>query len=177
MQKKENYIEQRLAVTLVDLLAGKELNDISVRELCDKAGVGRASFYRHFASKEEVLERHAKYLLEKWAEEFESDPASKPDNVFASLFFQLKDQQSFFELLHKTGRDGILRAAIRSKIKLINDLPNEAAYQKAFIADGISGWVEEWIARGMQESPDELNRQLGYYFTQVMPTLSKLYKE
>lgn len=92
MRGKENYIEQRLAETLIVLLASKELNKISVRELCDKAGVGRASFYRHFASKEEILERHAKYLLEKWAEEFEADPASKPENVFASLFRHLKQK-------------------------------------------------------------------------------------
>ena len=55
------------------------------------------------------------------------------------------------------------------------DLSNEYAYQKVFFADGISGWIEEWINRGMPETPVQLNQQLGQYFTQVLPTPSKLY--
>ena len=53
---KESYVEQKLADTLIELLKNKELQDISVRELCDKAGVGRASFYRHFQNKEDILD-------------------------------------------------------------------------------------------------------------------------
>lgn len=175
MQSKDYYVEQKLAETLIDLLNTKSLDEISVRELCNKAGIGRASFYRHYQNKEEILDRHAQSLIQKWTVEFEAAPDSRPWNVFESLFHHLKEHQSFYETLHKTGRDSILRAAIRAKIGLTNDLSNEDAYQKVFFADGISGWVEEWIDRGMPETPESLNQQLGQYFTQVLPTLSKLY--
>lgn len=175
MQSKDYYVEQKLAEALIELLNTSPLNEISVRELCNKAGVGRASFYRHFQSKEEILERHAQSLIQKWAEEFEVAPDSRPWNVFESLFHHLKEHQSFYEALHKTGRDSILRAAIRTRIGLTSNLSNEDAYQKIFFADGISGWVEEWIDRGLPETPEKLNQQLGQYFTKVLPTLSKLY--
>ena len=175
MQSKDYYVEQKLAEALIELLNTRPLNEISVRELCNKAGVGRASFYRHFQSKEEILERHAQSLIQKWAEEFEVAPDSRPWNVFESLFHHLKEHQSFYEALHKTGRDSILRAAIRTRIGLTSNLSNEDAYQKIFFADGISGWVEEWIDRGLPETPEKLNQQLGQYFTKVLPTLSKLY--
>ena len=55
MQSKDYYVEQKLAEALIELLNTSPLNEISVRELCNKAGVGRASFYRHFQSKEEIL--------------------------------------------------------------------------------------------------------------------------
>lgn len=175
MPGKDYYVEQQLAETLIELLDTKPLDEISVRELCDAAGVGRASFYRHFQCKEDILERHARSLIEKWAAAFESSPDSRPRNVFESLFHFIKEHQAFYETLHKTGRDGVLRAAIRTRMGLTDDLANEDAYQKAFFSDGISGWIEEWIDRGMQETPDELNRQLGRYFTQVLPVLGKLY--
>lgn len=175
MQSKDNYIEQKLAETLIDLLHTRSLDEISVLELCNKAGVGRASFYRHYQNKEEILDRHAKSLIQKWAAEFEAAPDSRPWNVFESLFHHLKEHQTFYETLHKTGRERILRTAIRAKIGLTDDLSNEDAYKKVFFADGISGWVEEWIDRGMPESPKKLNQQLGQYFTQVLPILSKLY--
>lgn len=175
MQSIDNYVEQKLAETLIDLLNTRSLDEISVRELCNKAGIGLASFYRHYQSKEEILDRHAQSLIQKWAAEFEASPDSRPWNVFESLFHHLKEHQTFYEVLHKTERDNILRAAIRAKIGLTNDLSNEDVYQKVFFADGISGWVEEWIDRGMPETPEKINQQLGQYFTQVLPTLSKLY--
>lgn len=49
---KANYAEQQLAKALIELLKNKDLDKISIRELCDRAGVGRATFYRHYHSKE-----------------------------------------------------------------------------------------------------------------------------
>ena len=169
------YVEQQLAETLIELLKSMSLDEISVRELCVRAGVGRASFYRHFQSKEEILERHAQFLIKEWAKELESDPGAKPWNVFESLFNHIKKHQTFYEVLHKTGRDAILRVSLREKIGLTGKLPNEDAYQKVFFADGISGWIEEWIERGMQETPDELNELLCHYFNEVLSHLGKVF--
>ncbi len=170
------YVEQQLAKTLVELLKDKDFGEISIRELCNRAGVGRASFYRHYRSKEEVLERHAQFLIMTWAKELESDPDAKPRDVFESLFRHIKKHQVFYEILHKTGRDSVLQASLREKIGLTENLPNEDAYQKVFFADGVSGWIEEWIERGMQETPDELTALLYHYFNAVLSNLSKIFK-
>ena len=34
------------------------------------------------------------------------------------------------------------------------------AYTKSFIAYGTYGWIEEWIARGMEESADTMAEML-----------------
>lgn len=172
---KESYVEQKLADTLIELLRNKELQDISVRELCDKAGVGRASFYRHFQNKEDILDRHARSLIKEWTKEFESSPNTKPWEVFQSLFCHIKKYQTFYEVLHKTGRDTILRTSLREKIGWTKNLSNADAYQKIFFADGISGWIEEWIERGMKESPDKLDQMLQHYFTNILSHLDDLY--
>ena len=172
---KVYYVEQQLAKTLVELLKNKTFDEISIRELCDKAGVGRASFYRHYRSKEEVLERHAQFLIMKWTKELESNPNAKPWDVFESLFCHIKKHQDFYEVLHKTGRDSVLRVSLRKKIGLTKEVTNEDAYQKVFFADGISGWVEEWIERGMQETPDALNKSLCCYFNEVLSNLGKIF--
>lgn len=57
-----NYIKEQLAITLFDLIKTKEFSDISISELVNKAGVGRASFYRKYTSKEDVL---SQYIIEK----------------------------------------------------------------------------------------------------------------
>lgn len=178
MKKKPNqnyYVEQQLVDALIALLKHKSLNEISVRELCNQAGVGRASFYRHYQSKEEVLERHARFLIKEWSQELESDSGAKPWDVFESLFCQLKEHQAFYEVLHKTGRDNVLRISLREKIGLTKDLSNSDAYQKVFFADGVSGWIEEWIERGMQETPAELNELFASYFNTVLANLAGIF--
>ena len=170
------YVEQQLAKTLLELLKDKDFGEISIRELCNRAGVGRASFYRHYRSKEEVLERHAQFLIMKWTKELESNPDAKPWDVFESLFCHIKKHQAFYEVLHKTGRDSVLRVSLRKKIGLTKEVTNEDAYQKVFFADGISGWVEEWIERGMQETPDALNKSLCCYFNEVLSNLGNIFK-
>ena len=172
---KANYAEQQLAKALIELLKNNDLDKISIRELCDRAGVGRATFYRHYHSKEEILERHAQFLIMKWTNEMESDPNAKPWDIFESLFRHIKKHRTFYEVLHKTGKDSILRTSLREKIGMTGKLSNEEAYDKVFFADGISGWIEEWIERGMQETPVELNSALYHYFNEVLSNLGKIF--
>ena len=96
--------------------------------------------------------RHARFLIKTWTHEFESDPDSQPWTVFESLFCHMKKHQAFYEVLHATGRDNVLRTSLREKIGLTQELANEEAYRKTFFADGISGWIEEWIERGMPDT-------------------------
>ena len=49
--KKESYVEKELVETLIKLLQNQEMDEISIRDLCHEAGVGRASFYRHYQNK------------------------------------------------------------------------------------------------------------------------------
>lgn len=59
MEKKLDLRVQktRAALTdaLYDLLCEKSLNDITVTELCDRAMVRKATFYKHFGDKNELL--------------------------------------------------------------------------------------------------------------------------
>lgn len=47
--------KQRLKDALMDLLARRDYDEITIRDLTRRADVGRSTFYSHFASKEELL--------------------------------------------------------------------------------------------------------------------------
>ena len=69
-----NYIKEQLALTIFDLIKTKEFHDISISELVNKAGVGRASFYRKYTSKEDVVSQYIFEKLEQWKKDFDSNP-------------------------------------------------------------------------------------------------------
>ena len=54
----------RITYALVSLLASKKLSDISVTDIVERAGVARASYYRNFSSKEDVLAEGGRFIID-----------------------------------------------------------------------------------------------------------------
>lgn len=49
--------QERLQNALLDLLRTKELKAITVKEICDKAGISRNAFYQHYGYKEDLYDQ------------------------------------------------------------------------------------------------------------------------
>ena len=56
--------KERIADALLELCAEKPFPDISISEITDRADVGRATYYRHFSSKEDVIAFKFKMIFE-----------------------------------------------------------------------------------------------------------------
>ena len=52
-EARNAYVIEHITDALLTLLKDKPIGDISISELCDLAGIGRASVYRNFESKED----------------------------------------------------------------------------------------------------------------------------
>ena len=55
-RESNRLTRESLEISLLQLLEKKELAKITISELVNRAGVSRASFYRNYNSKEEILE-------------------------------------------------------------------------------------------------------------------------
>ena len=49
--------QERLQNALLELLETKELKEITVKEICDKAGISRNAFYQHYRYKEDLYDQ------------------------------------------------------------------------------------------------------------------------
>lgn len=69
-RESNRLTRESLEISLLQLLEKKELAKITISELVNRAGVSRASFYRNYNSKEEILEsfsaRLCIILWKKW---------------------------------------------------------------------------------------------------------------
>ena len=155
--EKNTYVKQQITNAFLQMLEKHNIKDVSVSDLCDKAGVGRASFYRNYESKEDVIRQYSDYLIKEWGRQFENDPESSFFNVFSSLFHHYKEHSDFYTLLLNQGMSYMILDTMKRKTNLSKEDPNFDAYEKAFFSYGLYGWICEWIERGMQETPDEIN--------------------
>lgn len=154
--QRNTFVRRHITDALLSLLSEKPLDKISIRELAERAGVGRASFYRNYASKEDVLRQESDRLMRMWGSAFEEKPEGEYDSFFLSLFDFLREHRTFYAAVCKAGLSNIIRDTILATAEITPETPNLMAYLKSFWAYGIYGWAVEWIDRGMQESGEEI---------------------
>lgn len=159
-QAKNSYVRTQILNALLEMMEEQEFGSIVITALTQRAGVGRASFYRNYTSKEDVLRQEAAQLTKLWGAEFEQNPHTAPNEILITLLDFYKQHSSFFLALHRAGMDEIIRDTILNATVITPEMPNAVAYVKSAVGYMIYGWVIEWIHRGMQESGTELAQMM-----------------
>ena len=150
------YVTEHITGALLSLLKEKPLQDISISEIVDSAGVGRTSFYRNYETKEDVVKKHIVDLIEKWDQEYKASGKDSNAELYGSLFQHLKDNADFYLLLKERNLMHLFLDAFLERTGPKAEYENILAYTTAFITYGTYGWIEEWINRGMRESAETM---------------------
>lgn len=149
------YAVERITDALLELMGEVPFEEITVSDIVRRAEVGRASFYRHFDSKEAVVRRHLTRLLKEWGRAFEA--AGKLEELGPSLLRHFYGHRDFYLLLHHCGMGHYLLEAIRETMAL-EGKPEGEVYPLSWFAGGLYGVVDEWMRRGMVTPPDEMEK-------------------
>lgn len=161
-QEKNTYVRQHILSALLELMKTQDFADISIQAVVDAACVGRASFYRNFESKEDVLKQESIRLTNGWKEQFDREHPNGiqgQDNLWLiSLLDFYKEHSEFYLALYQAGLSDIILDTILGYFDRSPEIPNGLAYLNSAIGYMLYGWVHEWMRRGMQESGTELAR-------------------
>lgn len=95
---------EHITDALLKLLKDVPFSEITVSEICSHASVGRASFYRNFESKEDVLKK----WLDKVTDDFVSDSAisfekDSSKEYYSKLFTHMMQYKEICLILYKAG--------------------------------------------------------------------------
>ena len=150
------YLKECMADALIKLLEEKTLDQITVPEITDLAGVGRATYFRHFSKKEDLITFKLVRLLERWKEENIqlNTYRNNRDRVFAYFSFH-SGIRELISLMHE--RNLLITVYYVFFQTMIPDAGNRIReFEVRFIAAGVLGMLEEWAVNGFKESPEEL---------------------
>lgn len=95
-------VKQKITGALFSLMAEKSLADIRITEIVEGAGVARASFYRNYCSKEDVLVTLIRDVLDEFSKEIDMsrDSFYTYKNVLLSFQYFKRYRSYILDLYH-----------------------------------------------------------------------------
>ena len=171
---------------LTELLKTKRIQDITVREISEKADINRGTFYLHYRDIFDLMEQIENELLEELEDVLNhfkaSDLLSNPALVFTRVFHLVKENSDMVSIL--IGQNGDinfvnrLKDIVREKclkdwMELFrpgagggrqtsrssqNTLLDDSAFEAyySFTGTGCIGLVQYWLDSGLKETPEQL---------------------
>jgi AcrR family transcriptional regulator len=161
LQSKEWILE-----ALLLLMDKKSFKDITVKELAEKAGVDRKTFYRHFESKEDVLRIYTDKISTEYVNEIRKHQSLTSYSIGLTYFSVLKKHIAFLKKLERNNLLLFLLQAIDGYMPEVHkffeshETPNDPLYYWEYVMSYLSGgfWnlSTKWIRDGAKQSPQEM---------------------
>lgn len=151
---RNQYVVEHITDAVLKLMKNQYLHEISISQICEEAGVGRASFYRNYESKKDVLRKYLAALLKEWGTEFEN--RGDPSCFSESLLKHYYKYRDVYLMIYQQGLSELIYETIRQAAKIGEARNNAERYVKSMTAGMIYGWVDEWLRQGMPETPEEI---------------------
>jgi AcrR family transcriptional regulator len=163
-----------LSHALVALIQEKRYEAITVQDICDRANVGRSTFYAHYQDKDDLLASNFSEVMKNLSQPF-ADRDGQLCFPLVPLFEHTQSHQDLYKALHWGGGiDVLLRAGQQQWSQQIEQYM-EALLQDgrqpavpipviaAYMAGSLQTLLFWWLDRKMPYSPermDEMFQQL-----------------
>ena len=169
MNKSESkyfHTAVRFDKALLSLLEKKPLEYITIREICETAGVNRSTFYLHYENISDLLKETTAYVLEDFTSYFPVDPGAITEK-FADcdpyLTFVKENQRVFSTVLSQQTAfesKAIFQRLFDNIFKPILDRfhypEDEQNYVMMFYLNGITAIITEWLRDGCTKSVEQI---------------------
>ena len=161
--KRESFAADYITDALLILMKQKNYKDITVTEICEKAGVTRMSFYRSFKTKDDILKRWFDSVFSRYLVENNFDFKNVSRELLIDLFtFQGQYGEAYLAMYDS----GLFYDFVKEQLeKDIADHPKDISdiYRSYFLTGGMYSVFILWLKSGQKESPSEIADKLEKY--------------
>ncbi len=158
--KRRRESIEKIERVFIELLQSKELNQISVSEICKQAGLNRTTFYANYADvyalADSIREKLNAELAEVYADEIQKQYHSYD---YLKLFRHIREHQLFYRTYFKLGYEH--QIFIEDIKRGEEDFQSRfLEYHAEFFRAGLTQILKLWLQNGCIETPEEMNEIL-----------------
>lgn len=180
-RKEENLrVKKSITNTLFCIMQKKSLSEITITELVRGAGVARASFYRNYCSKEDVLLTLIRDVLELFSHEIQDVPYGiyAYENIFLSFKYFDKYRDYILDLYH-SGFGMILQEEINHFHESIEGTMSASSVEKYALymySGALFNTAITWLCDRKAVSTEEIADFFFHKIAKFLDHTSGLYK-
>ncbi len=164
---------------LISLLEKKDFQYISIKEICQKAGVNRSTFYLHYETIGDLLEEATEYILDRFVGSFDVNQKKLSEQIETAPLDELilvnndylvpylnfvKEHKSIFnaffnnpECMKAQWHFSKMKQHILNPILERFDIPqNVQNYLITYYISGTIAIVKEWLGGNCKETVEEI---------------------
>lgn len=160
------YTRMVIRQSFFQLLKEKPVSKITVREICDRSEINRATFYKHYKDPFDLLEKIEEEMLAYLQDSLVQKKYRNIKTLYTDILVQIKANHEQYAVIGSSHGDSSFSSRIFmtsyeqtfplivGRFSNLDQIQQNMLYY--FISQGCSGAVQYWIENGMQESPEEV---------------------
>lgn len=151
-KRKRESIE-KIEKAFIEMLMTKELNQISVTDICNETGLNRSTFYANFTD----VYALADSLREKLEADFTEHFKNETNRDAVTMFRHIYENRLFYKAYFKLGYDENHQIYIYDMPRAEKDFGGKnVKYHIEFFKSGLNAIIKMWLNSGCIETPEEM---------------------
>ena len=157
-QESNAITRECIELALISLMEKKAYADISIKDIVERAGVSRASYYRNYDSKEDILSGFIQSICKELSRAMmKYNAVTQNRETWDALLLATESLAPKFKLLLEAGFGETLTIEFIKSMNASVDRSNTALYySNVYWAGAISAVISEWIRSGMDASKGQI---------------------
>lgn len=156
-RRKRQSLE-KIEKAFIDLLQGRDLSEISVSDICKRAGLNRTTFYANYNDiyglADSIRDKLEASLIDLYRDEIATGVNS---NDYLKLFRHIQENQLFYRTYFKLGYDDNYKIVAYDTELAKKHFQNRfIAYHMEFFKSGLTKVIKMWLQNGCQETPEDM---------------------
>ena len=156
--KRRRESVAKIEHVFVSLLQTKELSQITVSDICKKAGLNRTTFYANYLDIYDLADKIKEHLENEMKQLYQEEYENRfNSNDYLKLFRHIKDNPLFFKTYFKLGYDNNYKVVLYDyelAKKYFDDKHIE--YHIEFFKNGLNAVLKKWLENDCAETPEEI---------------------
>jgi AraC-like DNA-binding protein len=175
---RARFTRKALRDSLVELMKEKSILDISIKEICENAGLSRSTFYAYYQDQYDLLGQMEEEILvefdtliQKYSPAGTMLPAKELVALIEAILQHIAGNSNSIQVfLSENGESGFQRKFVKYFTGLMQQfkytqgstLDNKRIlkYHSVFIRDGCIAIIQEWLKSGMDISVRDMAKLL-----------------
>lgn len=162
--------KRALGAALIELMLERHFDTITVQEVLDRAGVGRATFYAHFRNKRDLFLSDYERMLDALEAHLARDPRQRARVAPVAEFFRhVGEAQTFIEALRASGQLDLVweigaahfAKMIERRLKVLSPDSGtsqlETVLASKFCAGALMEMLKWWHDRDARPTPEQMD--------------------